>query len=64
MSPILDKLCDGPAPDCPFQVNGMTYNYVYYLVGVIYVKLDVFVKSLTCPANEKHIKYNRAQERA
>ncbi|KAI3509156.1 hypothetical protein L1887_24191 [Cichorium endivia] len=64
MSPLFDGFCNGSAPDCPFQVNGTTYKYGYYLVDGIYPEYAVLVKSLTCPGDAKRIKFKAAQERA
>ncbi|KAI3508277.1 hypothetical protein L1887_23283 [Cichorium endivia] len=64
MSPLFDNVCNGSAPYLPFQVNGTTYKYGYYLVDGIYPEHAVVVKPLSCPVDPKRVKYKVAQERA
>ena len=63
MSPIFNEFCDEPAPNRPFQMNRMTYDYGYYLVDGRYPEGVVFVKTLTCPYDPKHKKYKTFQEK-
>ncbi|CAH1425965.1 unnamed protein product [Lactuca virosa] len=46
MSPLLDDIYNGTAPDSSFQVVGTSYRNGYYLVDGIYPERDCFVKSL------------------
>ncbi|KAL7585600.1 hypothetical protein Lser_V15G41539 [Lactuca serriola] len=64
MSSIFNGFCDASAPNYPFQVNGTTYSYGYYLVDDIYPEFVVFVKTLTCLGDPKRIKYKTYQEKA
>ncbi|KAJ9550975.1 hypothetical protein OSB04_015020 [Centaurea solstitialis] len=37
-SPIFDVVYDGKAPECPFEVNGVTNKHIYYLRDEIYIR--------------------------
>ncbi|CAH1448904.1 unnamed protein product [Lactuca virosa] len=64
MSPLLDDMYNGTAPDSSFQVAEISYRNEYYLVDEIYPELACFVKSMSCPNYHKRLKFKRAQERA
>ncbi|CAH1444230.1 unnamed protein product [Lactuca virosa] len=64
MSPLLDDMYNGTAPDSSFQVAGTSYRNRYYLVDGIYLEHAYFVKSLSCLNDWKRLKFKRAQERA
>ena len=40
-SPIFDDVYDGKTPECPFQVNNVTYKHEYYLVDGIYIRNEL-----------------------
>lgn len=40
-----------------FQVNKVTYSYMYYLVNDIYREFLVIMKSLVYHANGRHMKH-------
>ncbi|CAH1453382.1 unnamed protein product [Lactuca virosa] len=63
MSPLLDDMYNGTAPNFSFQVAGTSYRNRYYLVDRIYPELACFVKSLSCPNDRKRLKFKSAQER-
>ena len=63
-SSVFDDVYGGKAPECPFQVNNVTYEHKYYLVGGIYPEWDTFVKSFTCPTGDKRQMFKTAQESA
>lgn len=64
VSPVFDHVLNGSAPDTSFQVNGIPFQYGYYLVDGIYHDWAVFVKTVTYPGDPIRDKYKRAQERA
>ncbi|GKC20246.1 ALP1-like protein isoform X1 [Tanacetum coccineum] len=44
---IFDNLIDDIFPVAPFEVNGVTYEKMYYQVDEIYPQLETYVKSYT-----------------
>lgn len=40
-----------------FLVHKMSYQYVYYLVDEIYLECFVIVKTLSCPNDQKRVKF-------
>ena len=52
-SPIFDDVYDGIAPECPFQVNNVTYKHRYYLTDGIYPGWVTLVKAYTAPTGDK-----------
>jgi hypothetical protein len=63
-SPIFDDVYDGIAPECPFQVNNVTYKHGYYLTDGIYPDWATLVKAYTAPTGDKRQKFKTAQESA
>ncbi|KAL7609950.1 uncharacterized protein LOC111884619 [Lactuca sativa] len=64
ISPLLDDMYNGTAPDSSFQVAGTLYRNGYYLVDGMYLECACFVKSLSFPNDRNRLKFKRAQERA
>nr|XP_043615675.1 uncharacterized protein LOC122587559 [Erigeron canadensis] len=50
------------APDTSFTVNGTHYKKGYYLANDIYLEWSTFVKSYSCPQDEKCKKFKMYQE--
>ena len=63
-SPLFDDELAGLAPECPFEVNGHTYNKGYYLADGIYPTWSVFVKTFSVARSEKVLNFKRVQESA
>ncbi|CAH1446713.1 unnamed protein product [Lactuca virosa] len=63
MSPLLDDMYNGTAPDSSFQVVGTSYRNGDYLVDGIYSERACFMKSLSCSNDCKRLKFKRAQEK-
>jgi len=63
-SPIFEDVYDGKAPECPFQVNNVTYKHGYYLVDRIYPEWATLIKAFTCPMDNKRKKFKSAQQLA
>lgn len=47
-----------------FQANETSYKRGYYRTDEIYLELVVFVKSFSCPNDDKQINFKSAQESA
>nr|GEV20401.1 hypothetical protein [Tanacetum cinerariifolium] len=62
-SSLFDDLLDDIAPVVPFEVNGVTFEKVYYLADGIYPQWTAFVKSFTVARDENAI-FKRRQESA
>nr|XP_043623690.1 uncharacterized protein LOC122595403 [Erigeron canadensis] len=54
----------GTAPLVHCTVNGIEYQYPYYLVDEIYPRYAMFVKTISHPTGEKRIRYAKTQEAA
>ncbi|GJT25301.1 ALP1-like protein isoform X1 [Tanacetum coccineum] len=63
-SNLFDDVLDDLAPECPFTVNGHTYNRGYYLAGGIYPTWSAFVKSYSIARTQKDLNFKQAQESA
>ncbi|GJW50271.1 ALP1-like protein isoform X1 [Tanacetum coccineum] len=63
-SPLFDDLLADKASEVPFQVNGKTYEKVYYLADGIYLQWSTFVKAFSIARDPKTIKFKRVQESA
>ena len=63
-SSVFNDVYDGKAPEFSFEVNGVTYKHIYYLVDGIYPQLATFVKSFTCATDTKKSKFKSVQESA
>ncbi|XP_023729369.1 uncharacterized protein LOC111877057 [Lactuca sativa] len=63
-SPVFNDIYHGKSHDVAFQANGVAYKRGYYLTDGIYPPLSVFVKSFTCPNDQKRKKFKEAQESA
>lgn len=61
-SPLFDDELSGKSPECPFVVNGHTYNKGYYLAYGIYPTWSVFVKTFNVARSERNLKFKRVQE--
>ncbi|XP_021980743.1 uncharacterized protein LOC110876895 [Helianthus annuus] len=55
-SNLLDDVIDGVAPDTSFYANDVEYKYGYYLTYGLYSEWATFVKTLSCPDDEKIIR--------
>lgn len=64
MSPLFDDMYNMTAPNSSFDVYGMSYRYVYYLVEWIYLERISFVNSLYCPNDRKNLNFMIATEKA
>ncbi|XP_021974493.1 uncharacterized protein LOC110869557 [Helianthus annuus] len=63
-SNLLDDVIDSFAPDTSFYANDVEYKYGYYLTDGIYPEWATFVKTLSCPDDEKRMYYKKKQETA
>ena len=63
-SSLFNDVYDDKAPDCSFDVHNSHYKHGYYLVDGIYPDWATFVKSFTCPQDDKRKKFKTAQESA
>ncbi|CAI9261885.1 unnamed protein product [Lactuca saligna] len=63
-SSVFNDIYLGKSHDVHFQANRVAYKLGYYLTDSIYPPLSVFVKSFTCPNNQKMKKFKEAQELA
>ncbi|XP_022042152.1 uncharacterized protein LOC110944816 [Helianthus annuus] len=61
-SNLLDDFIDGVAPDTSFYVNDVEYKYGYYLTDGIHPEWATFVKTLSCPDDEKRMYYKKKQK--
>ncbi|XP_022030521.1 uncharacterized protein LOC110931435 [Helianthus annuus] len=61
-SNLLDDVIDGVALDTSFYANDVKYKYGYYLTDDIYPEWATFVKSLSCPDDEKRMYCKKKQE--
>jgi hypothetical protein len=52
-SPLFNDVYNDKAPECPFFVNNVQYKRGYYLADGIYPEWATFVKSFTCPVEDK-----------
>ena len=52
-SPLFNDVYKGKAPQCPFTVNNVQYKHGYYIADGIYPEWATFVKSFTCPVDDK-----------
>nr|XP_043639409.1 uncharacterized protein LOC122610488 [Erigeron canadensis] len=56
------EIIEDHAPDSSFTVNGTHYRKGYYLADGIYPEWSVFVKSYSCPQDDKKKKFKQYQE--
>lgn len=63
-SSIFNNIYLGKSYDVSFQVNETLYKHGYYLTDGIYPVLAVFVKSYSCPDDDKRLKFKATQESA
>nr|XP_043625446.1 uncharacterized protein LOC122596866 [Erigeron canadensis] len=63
-SPLFREIIEDRAPDSSFPVNGTHYKKGYYLTDDIYPEWSTFVKSYSCPQDEKRKKFKKFQESA
>nr|XP_043620286.1 uncharacterized protein LOC122592143 [Erigeron canadensis] len=63
-SPLFREIIEDRAPDSSFTVNGTHYKKGYYLADGIYPEWSNFVKSYSCPQDEKRKKFKKFQESA
>nr|GFB69662.1 protein ALP1-like isoform X1 [Tanacetum cinerariifolium] len=63
-SSLFDDLLDDIAQVVPFEVNGFTFEKVYYLADGIYPQWTTFVKSFTVARDETNAVFKRRQESA
>nr|KAJ0209706.1 hypothetical protein LSAT_V11C400186250 [Lactuca sativa] len=61
---IFNGIFLGKSYDVPFVANETSYKRGYYLTIGIYPKFGVFVKSFTCPNDDKRLKFKSTQESA
>ncbi|XP_047953192.1 uncharacterized protein LOC125199069 [Salvia hispanica] len=63
-SPLFNDQCQGIGPLVNFTANGNQYQMGYYLADGIYPKWPVFVKTISCPTEEKRSYFAQRQEAA
>ncbi|GKE40860.1 ALP1-like protein isoform X1 [Tanacetum coccineum] len=63
-SSLFDDLLDDIAPVAPFEVNGVTFEQVYYLADGIYPQWSSFDKSFSVANSKKNAVFKRKQESA
>nr|XP_043635130.1 uncharacterized protein LOC122606231 [Erigeron canadensis] len=63
-SNLFREIIEDTAPDTSFSVNGTEYKKAYYLADGIYPEWSMFVKSFSCPQDEKRKKFKKYQESA
>ncbi|XP_023750857.1 uncharacterized protein LOC111899222 [Lactuca sativa] len=61
-SQIFNNIYLGKSYDVPFVANETSHKRGHYLTDGIYLELTVFLKSFTCPNDEKRLKFKVAQE--
>ncbi|GKG28738.1 ALP1-like protein isoform X1 [Tanacetum coccineum] len=66
LTPVLNDLKVGKAPEVPFVANDVTYKWGYYLTDGIYPEWAVLMKSISQPGlnDVKRIRYKQAHEAA
>nr|XP_043623588.1 uncharacterized protein LOC122595311 [Erigeron canadensis] len=58
------EINEDTTPDISFTVNGTEYKKAYYLADGISPEWSMFVKSFSCPQDEKRKKFKKYQESA
>ncbi|XP_047979396.1 uncharacterized protein LOC125221318 [Salvia hispanica] len=63
-STLFADQCRGRGPAIEFTANGLRYHMGYYLADGIYPRWPVFVKTISCPIDDRRILFAANQESA
>ncbi|XP_047961523.1 uncharacterized protein LOC125206293 [Salvia hispanica] len=63
-SSLFTEQCNGNGPVIKFTVNGRQYHMGYYLDDDIYPRWPVFLKTISCPTDERRELFASRQEAA